>query len=87
MAEKLFSYLDKQVDKGGIIVHTGKLVDASIIEVPVQRNSRDENKELKEGTIPEDWNENKLCQKDTDAQWVTHNGKDLFWLQKPYKGR
>lgn len=52
MVDKLFSYLDKQLDKDGIIVHKGKLVDASIVEVPVQRNSRDENKELKEGTIP-----------------------------------
>jgi transposase len=68
MIEKLFGHLDKQLDKDGIIVHKGKLVDASIVEVPIQRNSRDENKELKEGNIPEDWDENKLRQKDTDAQ-------------------
>lgn len=85
MVEKLFSYLDKQLDKDGIIVHKGKLVDASIVEVPVQRNSRDENKELKEGTIPEDWNENKLRQKDTDAQWVTHNGKNYFGYKNHIK--
>jgi IS5 family transposase len=57
MVEKLFSYLDKRLDKDGIIVHKGKLVDASIVEVPIQRNSREENKELKEGNIPEDWDE------------------------------
>jgi len=85
MVEKLFSHLDKQLDKDGIIVHKGKLVDASIVEVPVQRNSRDENKELKEGTIPEDWNENKLHQKDTDAQWVTHNGKNYFGYKNHIK--
>jgi transposase, IS5 family len=85
MVEKLFSYLDKQLDKDGIIVHKGKLVDASIVEVPVQRNSRDENKELKEGIIPEDWNENKLRQKDTDAQWVTHNGKNYFGYKNHIK--
>jgi transposase, IS5 family len=54
VVEKLFSHLDKQLDKDGIIVHKGKLVDASIVEVPIQRNSRDENKQLKEGHIPED---------------------------------
>lgn len=85
MVEKLFSYLDKQLDKDGIIVHKGKLVDASIVEVPVQRNSRDENKELKQGTIPEDWNENKVRQKDTDAQWVTHNGKNYFGYKNHIK--
>lgn len=80
MVEKLFGQLDKQLDKDGIMVHAGKLVDASIVEVPVQRNSREENKDIKEGQVPEDWkeNENKLRQKDTDAQWVTHNGVDYF---------
>lgn len=85
MIEKLFSYLDKQLDKDGIIVHKGKLVDASIVEVPIQRNSRDENKQLKEGEIPTDWKENKLRQKDTDAQWVTHNGKNYFGYKNHVK--
>jgi IS5 family transposase len=85
MIEKLFSYLDKQLNRDGIIVHKGKLVDASIVEVPIQRNSRDENKQLKEGNVPEDWNENKLRQKDTDAQWVTHNGKNYFGYKNHIK--
>lgn len=78
MVEKLFKRLDSRLDTDGIIVHKGKLVDASIVEVPIQRNTRDENKQLKEGNIPKDWDENKQRQKDTDAQWVTHNGKSYF---------
>lgn len=80
MIEKLFSDLDKQLDKDGIIVHSGKLVDASIVEVPIQRNTREENKDIKDGKVPQDWanDDNKLRQKDTDAQWVTHNGTDYF---------
>jgi IS5 family transposase len=85
MIEKLFSYLDNQLDKDGIIVHKGKLVDASIVEVPIQRNSRDENKQLKEGEVPEDWSEDKLRQKDLDAQWVTHNGKNYFGYKNHIK--
>jgi len=85
MIEKLFGHLDKQLDTDGIIVHKGKLVDASIVEVPVQRNNRDENKEIKEGIIPEDWDENKLRQKDIDAQWVTHNGKNYFGYKNHIK--
>jgi IS5 family transposase len=85
VVEKLFIHLDKQLDKDGIIVHRGKLVDASIVEVPVQRNSRDENKQLKEGDIPQEWDENKLRQKDTDAQWVTHNGKNYFGYKNHIK--
>ncbi len=85
MIEKLFSYLDKLLDKYGIIVHKGKLVDASIVEVPIQRNSREENKQLKEGEVPEDWSENKLRQKDVDAQWVKHNGKNHFGYKNHIK--
>lgn len=85
MIEKLFSYLDKLLDKDGIIVHKGKLVDASIVEVPIQRNSREENKQLKEGEVPEDWSENKLRQKDVDAQWVKHNGKNHFGYKNHIK--
>ena len=83
--EKLFAHLDKQLDKDGIIVHKGKLIDASIVEVPIQRNSRDENQQLKEGTVPQDWQEEKLRQKDTDAQWVTHNGKNYFGYKNHIK--
>lgn len=80
MIEKLFGQLDNQLDKDGIIVHAGKLVDATVVEVPIQRNSREENKEIKNGQVPDEWkeNENKLRQKDTDAQWVTNNGIDYF---------
>jgi IS5 family transposase len=85
VVEKLFRHLDKQLDRDGIIVHKGKLVDASIVEVPIQRNSRDENKELKEGNIPQEWDENKLRQKDTDARWTTKNGEDYFGYKNHIK--
>jgi IS5 family transposase len=85
MIEQLFAHLDKLLDKEGIIVHKGKLVDASIVEVPVQRNSREENNELKEGNIPEQWDDNKLRQKDTDAKWVKHNGKSYFGYKNHVK--
>lgn len=85
MIEKLFHLLDKQLDADGIIVHKGKLVDASIVEVPVQRNSREENKELKEGNIPEEWEENKLRQKDTAARWTSKNGEDYFGYKNHIK--
>lgn len=85
MIEKLFTHLDKLLDKDGIIVHKGKLVDASIVEVPIQRNSREQNKQLKDGTVPEEWSDNKLRQKDTDAKWVTHNGKSAFGYKNHIK--
>ena len=80
LVDKMFSLLDKALTKRGVILNKGKMVDASIVEVPIQRNSRDENQELNKGNTPEDWKENpdKLRQKDVDAKWVTHNGKSYF---------
>jgi IS5 family transposase len=85
LVEQLFRYLDKQLDKDGIIVHKGKLIDASIVEVPIQRNSREENNELKEGNIPEQWNENKVRQKDTDARWTKKNAQNFFGYKNHIK--
>ena len=80
LVEKLFGMLDKTLNRQGVILHKGKMVDASIVEAPIQRNSREENQQLKKGETPEEWkdNPNKLRQKDIDAKWVTHNGKDYY---------
>jgi len=85
LVEQLFNVLDKQLDKDGIIVHKGKIVDASIVEVPIQRNSRGENGELKDGTIPEEWSENKTRQKDMDAQWTRKHFQSYFGYKNHIK--
>jgi IS5 family transposase len=43
--------------------------------VPRQRNSRDENAQIKAGQPPENWKQqlNKLRQKDIDARWLKKN--------------
>lgn len=80
MVDKLFKKLDKQLRHNGVIIKSGKMIDASIVETPVQRNTREENNQLKEGEVPKEWKENhhKFRQKDIDAKWVTHNGKKYF---------
>jgi len=85
LIDQLFCTLDKQLDKDGIIVHKGKIIDASIVEVPIQRNSRQENGELKKGNIPQGWNENKERQKDTDAQWTRKNFQNYFGYKNHIK--
>ena len=49
---------------------------------PVQRNTRDENKQIKEGETPPEWKEDtrtsKLRQKDTDAAWTQKRGKNFY---------
>ena len=80
LVEKLFLMLDKALTKKGVILNKGKMVDASVVEVPIQRNSREENQQINGGSIPGDWQENanKLRQKDIDAKWVMKNGKSYY---------
>lgn len=73
--KKLFIKFDKYLNKQGIIANKGSIIDATFVEVPRQRNSRDENKIIKTGKIPKEWKKEpkKLSQKDTDARWMTKN--------------
>ena len=78
--EKLFNLFKEELQKKNLIANEGKIIDASFVEVPIQRNSREENKQIKGGGIPDEWKEkpNKLEQKDTDARWTKKNGKSYY---------
>lgn len=73
--KQLFKKFETYLRKSRILVRKGKIVDASFVEVPRQRNSRQENKEIKNGQTPDSWknNQNKMRQKDVDARWATKN--------------
>jgi len=80
LVEELFDMFLKELDKLGLIVNEGKIVDASFVEVPRQRNSKEENKQIKEGVIPERFEANPhvKSQKDTDARWTKKNNVSYF---------
>jgi IS5 family transposase len=80
MVNKLFRKLDNRLDKQGVIIREGKMADATIVETPRQRNSREENDQIKNGEVPEEWQENpsKLRQKDVDAAWLKKNGETFY---------
>ena len=75
---QLFSQFDAFLSEQGFRAQKGQIVDASIVKVPVQRNSRDENKKIKKGEQPEEWSESKQRQKDTDVRWTRKNSKNFF---------
>ncbi len=87
VVKKLFIRFHRELENHGMIVNKGKIIDASIIEVPVQRNTREENNEIKEGRIPSEWKEepSKLSHKDTDARWLTKNGEDFYGYKNTIK--
>jgi hypothetical protein len=60
---------NEKLEKAALLLKDGAIIDASIVQVPRQRNTREENKQVREGNVPEDWKNkpNKLEQKDLDA--------------------
>jgi len=79
---ELFDFFNEKLNALGVVKREGSLVDATFVDVPRQRNTREENKTIKEGTIPEEWqkpeNAAKLEQKDTDARWAKKGGETHY---------
>jgi len=84
---ELFEIFNAKLQELGLVKREGSLVDATFVDVPKQRNSREENAKIKKGEVPEDWqtpeNVNKLEQKDTDARW-TKKGNELHYGYKDH---
>ena len=78
----LFCMFDTMLESEGLITHKGTIIDATFVDAPRQRNSRDDNKTIKSGNIPEEWkkpeNAAKLAQKDTDAKWTKKGNETHF---------
>jgi len=78
--EGLFARFDDHLKASGYLAMGGQIVDASIVPAPRQRNSKDENAQVKAGETPPDWEEKpvKLRQKDRDARWTKKHGKSHY---------
>lgn len=74
--EELFNQFEQHLRDQGLQARGGQIIDATLVPVPKQRNSREENKQIKAGCLPDGWDENpnRLQQKDLDARWVKKNG-------------
>lgn len=75
LIKPLFELFTKTLSNKGVMAREGSIVDASFVNVPKQRNSREENETIKKGETPESFKENpaKLAQKDCDARWASKN--------------
>ena len=74
--EELFQQFDGYLAQQGYIARGGQILDASIVPVPRNHNTRDENAAIKNGDVPEDWADKpaKRSQKDVDARWTKSTG-------------
>jgi len=80
LSKALFDLFAQTLIGNGIVAREGSIVDASFVNVPRQRNSREDNAAIKQGNIPESFegNPSKLSQKDCDARWMTKNRERHF---------
>jgi len=74
----LFDRFGDHLAASGYQARSGQIIDASIVRVPIQRNSREENTRIKAGAVPEDWSGAKREQKDVDARWTEKHGKQYY---------
>ena len=80
LSDQLFERFTQMLISNGIVAKEGSIVDASFVNVPRQRNSREENATIKEGKVPESLEKNPAMksQKDCDARWMNKNGERHF---------
>lgn len=77
---ELFDLFKQHLEAKGFIARGGQIIDATIVEAPRQRNTRDENEKVKNGETPEEWEKSpaKNRQKDKDARWTKKHGRSYF---------
>ena len=78
--EKLFDRFDRHLGANGYVARGGQIVDATIVAVPRQRNTREENETVKSGRTPAAWEKKpaKNRQKDKDARWTKKHGRSFY---------
>lgn len=78
--DKLFNDFRASLDKMGFQFNEGRIIDASFVVAPRQRNTREENKAIKEGRGSELWNDkpHKKSHKDVDARWTEKRGEKFY---------
>jgi transposase, IS5 family len=70
--------VQQQLLAHGYLARSGQIIDASLVQAPVQRNKREEAETVKESTMPITWKAHKRAQKDFDAKWTKKHGKNHF---------
>lgn len=80
LIERLFARFDECLRALDVELKSGQIIDATLVTVPKQRNTREENKIIKEGAVPIEWGQNphKLAQKDTEARWTKKNNESFY---------
>lgn len=78
--DELFWTFTRFLETQGFEAKRGTVIDARIVEVPKQRNTRAENATIKDGFLPAEWENQpaKKAQKDIEARWTQKHGKNYY---------
>lgn len=79
-SRRLFEAFGRLLEDRGLIAREGSIVDASFVEAPRQRNDRDQNRRIKQGERPEEFDVKPSVgrQKDSEARWTKKNQEVHF---------
>ena len=96
--DRLFDEFRTFLDSKGLSFNEGKIIDATFVEAPKQRNTKEENKQIKAGNGKDLWNpENgdspkekksklaKKSHKDIDARWTKKRGEKHYGYKNHVK--
>ena len=80
LVEELFAQFTSFLEEKELILNEGQMVDASFTVAPRQRNTREENKKIKNGEGNDLWKDkpNKKKHKDIHARWAKKNGETFY---------
>lgn len=87
LLNRAFDVFRKVLEKRGLYAHKGQMIDATFVDVPRQRNSREDNAKIKEGSKPDGWDEKPEMarQKDLDARWTKKNDEKHYGYKNHVK--
>jgi len=85
--EELFELFNARLLKIGVITREGSIEDATFVDVPKQRNKKEEDAAIKALEMPEGWEDepHKLAQKDLDARWAKKGAETHFGYKNHIK--
>jgi IS5 family transposase len=80
LIEVLFDQFNAHLEARQIIAQQGQITDATFVEAPRQRNSREDNAMIKDGQVPAEWADqpHRLAQKDVDARWAKKGDETYY---------
>jgi IS5 family transposase len=86
-SERLFNRFNEMLEARGLIGREGSLVDASFVDAPRQRNTREQNASIKNGERPEEFDPDTARgrQKDCEARWAKKNNETHFGFKNHAK--